>query len=357
LLSHVASLSAGNQHVCALLTDGQVRCWGANYAGQLGTAAEAPSASRNPVAVKLAGEAVTLSAGFSQTCAVLKNGEAECWGKPDLGGSNASQVAQPPVEVPGLTDARSVSVGREQACAVLADGSVKCWGGNTFGELGNGSYASSVDALQVTGLSGSAIAISAANDHTGALATDGAISCWGETWIESMTAGDNVKLTSTSEPTPLAVSGIADATAISSALGYTCALLADATIRCWGSNAHGNLGNGSSVSSTTPVTVAALSGATAIAAADDHACALLQDGHVACWGSNNSGQLGDRTQTSSATPVGVVGIDNASAVSAGYGFTCALLADQTVRCWGETLPGCDTCPRDSLVPESVQAPL
>lgn len=288
---------------------------------------------------------------------MLGDGKTECWGKADLSGSSTFQVASPPVEILGLAEARSVSAGRDQACAVLADGTAKCWGGNLFGALGNGSYASSVDAVPVTGLNG-AIAISAAVDHTCALSTGGAVSCWGETWVDSVTAGDGTgRLTTTTQPTPLAVSDIADATMISSAFGYTCALLADATIRCWGSNAHGTLGNGSSASSASPVAVSALSSATAISAGDDHACALLQDGHVACWGSNESGQLGDGTQVSAATPVAVVGIENASAVSAGDAFTCALLANQTVRCWGETLPGCDTCAGYSLTPEAVQTNL
>jgi len=209
----------------------------------------------------------------------------------------------------------------------------------------------------VLGLSG-AIAISAAADHTCAVSMDGAVSCWGETWVDSKTTDDGtVKLTSASVPTPSAVLGLAGVTAISSALGYTCALLADATVQCWGSGERGTLGNGSSVSSVIPVAVTALSGVTAISVADEHACALLQNGHLACWGSNGSGQLGDGTQTSAATPVAVVGIENASAVSAGDGFTCALLADHTVRCWGATLPGCDTCARYSLTPEPVRASL
>lgn len=356
LLSHVTSISAGNQHVCAVLTGGQVRCWGANDEGQLGVAADTLSSTR-AVAVPLAGEAVALSSGFTQTCALLGTGKAECWGKPDLSGANTFQPAPPPVEVLGLADAVAVSAGREQACAVLADGTAKCWGGNTFGALGDGSYASSVEAVPVTGLSG-AIAISAAVGHTCAVSADGAVSCWGETWVASKTAGDGtVELRNTTVPTPSAVSGIADVTAISSAFGYTCALLADATVRCWGSGARGTLGNGSSVSSLAPVAVTALSGVTALSVADEHACALLQNGHLACWGSNDSGQLGDGTQTPTATPVAVVGIENATAVSAGYGFTCALLADHTVRCWGETLPGCDACSRCSLTPEPVRTSL
>jgi alpha-tubulin suppressor-like RCC1 family protein len=91
--------------------------------------------------------------------------------------------------------------------------------------------------------------------------------------------------------------------------------------------------------STTPVTVTGISTATAVAAGGNHICTLLSDGTVKCWGHNDKGQLGDGTTTDAYTPVPVTGIATATAITAGNDHTCALLADNRVMCWGSNMPG------------------
>ena len=107
------------------------------------------------------------------------------------------------------------------------------------------------------------------------------------------------------------------ATAISAGGLTTCAILDDETVRCWGSNSNGQLGDGTTTDRSTPVPVSGITSATAVDVGTTHACALLGNATVMCWGSNDAGQLGDGSLEDRHTPVAVVGISTAVAVAAG----------------------------------------
>jgi hypothetical protein len=118
-------------------------------------------------------------------------------------------------------------------------------------------------------------------------------------------------------------------------------LLDGGSVKCWGSNYYGQLGDGSSGSTAgrlSPVVVSGLSTAIAISTGT-HSCALLDGGSVKCWGSNYSGQLGDGSTSDRSTPVVVSGLSTAIAISTGgneanEGYSCSLLVGGTVECWG-----------------------
>jgi alpha-tubulin suppressor-like RCC1 family protein len=120
---------------------------------------------------------------------------------------------------------------------------------------------------------------------------------------------------------------------------FTCAVLHDGTVHCWGFNNRGQLGDGSLSTRLAPVAVAGLEDVVGLATGAIHTCALLGNGQVSCWGGNAVGQLGDGTTTDRLVPTPVVGLPSAVAVAAGLGHTCALLADGTARCWGKNDQG------------------
>ena len=134
-------------HACALLTDGGVKCWGANNNGQLGDGTTTPSATPASVAA-LGGKAIAVAAGSEHTCAVLETGSVQCWGSNGDGqlGDGTREQSSVPLDVSGLADAAvSITAGGAygsgvgpHTCALLANGGVQCWGSNEAGQLGNG---------------------------------------------------------------------------------------------------------------------------------------------------------------------------------------------------------------------------
>jgi len=190
-----------------------------------------------------------------------------------------------------------------------------------------------VAALQVATTSATATAISAGAYHTCALMSNSTVRCWGgNSWGQ---LGDEAW-----HPIPTPVGGISDATAIATGTYHSCAVVTGGAVKCWGWNGHGQLGDGGTTSRSSPATVAGVSGAIALAAGMSHTCALLAVGTVTCWGYNDVGELGNGTRTSSLSPVPVSALTGVTAIDAGDYHTCARLgADGTVKCWGYNYQG------------------
>jgi alpha-tubulin suppressor-like RCC1 family protein len=172
--------------------------------------------------------------------------------------------------------------------------------------------------------------IAAGQSHSCALLAAGRIDCWGDNAEGELGNG-----TTTNSSTPVAVQGITNPTAITAGESHTCAMLATGGVNCWGGNPEGELGDGTTTNSSTPVPVAGITNATAVAAGGFSTCALLASSDVTCWGGNGTGALGDGTTTESSTPVPVTGITNAAAIAAGSNHACAVVSGGGVECWGE----------------------
>ncbi len=309
-------ISAGYLHTCALLVDGNVRCWGYNIQGQLGYGHtdnigddEAPSTAGN---VSLGGEVARIFSGTSYNCAVMKSGSVRCWGQNDLGqlglghtnniGDDEipSSVAAIPLGSSVVQmDLSSIS---NHSCAILANGSLKCWGRNNYGQLGYGHTNNLGDDESVSGIGnvnvgGSVTTITTGNFHTCALLNTGSVKCWG-----ANTNGElGYAMATASVTAPLVGSlDLGDsAVAISAGSSHTCAVLASDNVVCWGLNNEGQLGLGHTTNigdDETPATGGFVSlgfQADQIGLGASHACVLEKDtGKSQCWGSNNYGQLG-----------------------------------------------------------------
>ena len=111
-------------------------------------------------------------------------------------------------------------------------------------------------------------------------------------------------------------------------------MLSTGKVECWGDNAFGELGNGTTTTFLLPVAVKQITTATKLFAGSYGFCALLSTGHLSCWGDNQNGELGNGTTTSSDVPVPVSGLDNVMEVTAGNFDNCALLSTGRVECWG-----------------------
>jgi len=232
-----------------------------------------------------------------------------------------------------------LSLGNRYAC-VVADGTIYCWGSNGYGQLGDGTTSGRDIPTRVSTsgvLSGKTITdLSAGSSHACAVA-DGAVYCWGFGYGLGTGSTDN-----SSVPVAVDTTGVlADktVTAVSSGGSFSCALAAG-QVYCWGSNANGRLGNGSTTTSYLPVavdTTGVLAGktVTAISAGSGQACALA-DTKAYCWGYNGDGALGDATTTTRTAPVAVGGALSGGGVSAlavGNGHACAI-ASGSLYCWG-----------------------
>ena len=164
--------------------------------------------------------------------------------------------------------------------------------------------------------------------------TDGSVKCWGNNGYGQLGDGS-----STHSSIPVSVSGISTATSISLGSIHSCAVLTDRSIKCWGDNSDGRLGDGSTTDSATPVSVTGISTAVGVALGYSYSCAVLMSGSAKCWGTNSYGQLGDGSTTGSLAPVSVTGISTASSIALGSYHSCALLTDELAKCWGNNDSG------------------
>ena len=200
--------------------------------------------------------------------------------------------------------------------------------------LGLGSPACGDDCALVTAGCVRATALGGGASSGCALLEDGTVRCWGRN--DQGTLGDG---TLVNRNTPAPVSGLSGALAIAGGISNHVCVLQTSGVSCWGFNSYGQLGNGSIANATSPVAVSGLTDAVQVSVGGWSSCARRAGGAVVCWGRNDSGQLGNGTETSSSIPVTVTGITGAVDISVGYEYACAALAGGGVRCWGKNLSG------------------
>lgn len=332
-LTNVTAVAAGDAFGLALLESGHVWAWGYGPAGELGDG----KTKNSDVPVEVSGitDAVAIAAGGDYALAVLSTGHVLAWG---VGHDE-------PVEVSGLSEVTAVSTNGSHSLALLSDHKVKAWGDNMSGQLGDGTTISSTEPVEVSGLTEVA-AVSAGGEPGGdtsqasyslALLKNGTVWAWGYNEFGELGDGTRTgpetcsyKIIPEEEEeeetveyacslTPVQVSSIGTATAISAGAGTNLALLENGHVVHWGDLVD------------VPAEVSGLSGVTSIAAGGSsgdggrHYLALLSSGRVDAWGQNTYGDLGDGTTVASETPVevselgGVEGIAASDSLSLSYG--------------------------------------
>lgn len=240
-----------------------------------------------------------------------------------------AEPAAPAAPAAFATDgwARGVAVGEYHSCAITRNGGVKCWGDNDYSQAGDIPFHPPDDtrpwAVDVIGLSGAATALIAGpdSDYTCALLDDETVQCWGYRFGSFASAAPGLT---------------GRVQAVAAGQEHTCVLVEDGHVKCWGDNYRGELGIGVFGGlRTTPVEVIGLADVVALSAGSHHTCAVTRSGGVKCWGGGQHGELGNGVFWNQAQPVDVSGLNSGVITVAGGGsHTCALLAGGAVKCWG-----------------------
>jgi alpha-tubulin suppressor-like RCC1 family protein len=338
----VLAIALGERHGCAILDTHQVWCWGEGSQGRLGYGNtndigdnELPSAA-GPVDLGPGRTARAITAGENHTCAILDNGSVRCWGRgtngrlgtgdtQDIGDTELPSAVAPVFLGTGRT-ARAITSGGAHTCALLDNGSVLCWGAGSLGALGYGNVQDIGDnespgSQAPVFLGRKAVAISAGEYHTCAVLDNGTVRCWGFGASGQMGLGNTQNVGDNELPGtvgPVSLGG--KAIAVSGGYDYSCALLVGGIVRCWGDNPAGQLGYGNAndigdnelPSSAGPVQLGAGAKVLGISAGWEHACVLLTTGAVKCWGRNSEGQAGIGT---AAPPLEAIGDDETPALT------------------------------------------
>jgi alpha-tubulin suppressor-like RCC1 family protein len=337
----VSSVVTGKAHACALLSTGSViggvKCWGANGSGQLGigpTGNKGGSASDMGDAlpfVNLGTSALALTAGQEHTCALLSTGKIKCWGLNSSGqlGLGDTTLRNTPastaIDLGTALSPVAIAAGTLHTCALFGDGTEKCWGGNTSGQLGLGDANSRGDSSNEMsnnlpriklGIDRPAIDVVTGGYATCAILENGPVKCWGFNDYGTLGQGDTVRrgvapaqLGDALPAIPLGSGRSARRLALGDA--FVCVLLDTGAIKCWGDNYYGQLGIGDKLDrgdgpnemndNLAAVPLGTGRTGVAISAGDNQACALLDNGTVKCWGANTWGALGQGDTTDAVT--------------------------------------------------------
>lgn len=327
----VSSISAGDDHTCALTNNGRALCWGKGTDGTLGAANPGDSAApRNlcPGCGEI--DSVRSVAAGPRSTWVVSGETAYMWGT-DRNGNKRARAEY------GITSVRAVAAGTDFACTANIN-AVACIGANGKGELGRSGEGMD-QPESVDEIAGTVEALDARGSHVCVIAS-GNLFCWGDNAHGQGGAAASAVLA----PTQVLTGG----TMRSLALGrdFTCVSFETGNVSCWGKFDDGVIGDSSVTADvSTPnqrqVRVsggAMLDNVVSVAAGDRHACALRGDGSIYCWGANESGQLGRGTTTAretTAAPATRIGMPlTGVAITAGRAHTCAVAYDNTIACWG-----------------------
>jgi alpha-tubulin suppressor-like RCC1 family protein len=344
-----ADLATGRRFTCGLAgLAGPVWCWGANESGQLGNGDTVDS--RVPVPIASGAIFHTIGAGPNFACAIAGDvdtpGPIRCWGANESGqlGNGTMVNSSTPVAIATSATFGDLDVGPNFACGLTnLSGPVWCWGAGESGQLGNGTTTSSSVPVRISStLAFNTLALGSnfACGIAGNLDKDGPVWCWGANESGQLGTGDTV-----SRSVPVRIASTLTFSTLAAGPNFICGIVgrvdAAGRVWCWGANASGQLGNGTTVNSNVPVAISSGLLFGDVSTGPNFACAYQGTGGPAwCWGANESGQLGNGTTTSSSVPVAVSSGVAFGDVNAGPHFVCGFAGTAgQVWCWGANESG------------------
>ena len=343
--------------------------WGYNYEGEVGNGTSDPGnpceCVESPVAVSGPSDFTQISSGAYHALGLRADGTVMAWGENNLGQLGLGEYTGPescgvyacskaPVQVPGLTGVVAVAAGDDHSLALRSDGTVWAWGYNEYAELGLGGSTGpescggescSMHPVQVAGLT-DVVAIGASSNYSLALRANGTVLFWGYNRYGESGDGVGTEGGCLCVDHPVPVPGLSGAVAISAGWYLSSALLADGTIKDWGYNYYGEVGNGTLNTENSPcycvgpVAVSGIAGAKGTASAGYHGIALRGNGSASAWGYNDKGEVGNGTETSLgcnclSLPTPVSGGHTFREIAATGYHTTALLTDGGAVSWGD----------------------
>ena len=336
-------ISAGFSHTCAVSSIGEAWCWGSNGSGQIGDGTTTKRLTPVSVAIPTGEVAGTgwdvLSSGFEHTCAVTTRGTAYCWGSNtygQLGDATTTSRLVPTLVVGGITWA-TVVAGVRHTCGLSNTGTAHCWGDNSNHALGDGTTTSrlSPNPVQTTGLSGIPFTlISVGKYHTCGKLTSGATYCWGFNATGQLGDGTTV-----SRSSPVAVSGNAALSPIATGSDHTCGVTASNALSCWGGNSSGQVGNSTTVTQLSPSPVSGTRLWKSVTSSGNTTCGTDNTDVGYCWGSGGFGQIGDGGTQNRSAPTAILTSLKWAQLSAGGSHACGITLTGKAYCWGSNASG------------------
>jgi alpha-tubulin suppressor-like RCC1 family protein len=300
-------IRGGTSFSCGLASDDKASCWGSNQFGQLG---DGTSALFHNTPVRVAGSRRfrQIHPGLNHTCAITFDDVAFCWGQNDTGelGDGTTADRNVPVQVHGGIRLKQVRAGGGQSCGLTGAGKAYCWGLNNVGQLGDGTTMRRLTPVAVAG-SHVFTKLTVGDASACALAQDQRGWCWGHNALGQLADGS----TATRRVRPVLIADNRQFTGIAEGGDHGCGILTSGATYCWGRTYSGAVGDGSPLRTSTvirvPVPVVNGAGFKVINSGPQHTCALNGAGHAYCWGWNAGGQLGDGTTHDRSVPVAVLG--------------------------------------------------
>jgi alpha-tubulin suppressor-like RCC1 family protein len=363
-LSGIAKIAAGYDHSCALMTNGTAKCWGNNSDGQIGDGtfndAATPRNVKGPSGSGVLSNIVDLDAGEHHTCAHMADGTARCWGDNSDGqigdGSFTDRNLPRTVRAGSGTGATTgiveLFVNQFSTCAVLTSSQARCWGFDGNGILGDGNTTNrnlprTVLNSAATGPMTNVTNIGIGNSHSCFANTGGTAQCVGSNFYGALGNGSsNDSLTAKNVKGPSGSGVQGGIVSIHAGYYHTCAFINGGTVRCWGYNLDGEVGDGTTTDRHLPRDVKAPSGTGVLSGVADVAidgyssCARLSSGTARCWGEGDFGEIGNGSFAPQhlprdvKNPAGDGVLTNIAQLSAGSYSICTRQSDGTARCWG-----------------------